>query len=125
MSEQRCVQFMADLEKRDLQLVKNWFADEAVLWMPPTPPIQGVKRIAAMFKIIFRMYTEIHWKVTDVWPVTSTRFVYLTDSWGIIGKQTPYENHIMSVIDFDASDRIVYLSDYFKDTAIFQAEKSG
>ena len=69
------------------------------------------------------MYTEIHWKVTDVYPVGGNRYIYATDSWGIIGKQTPYKNHILSIIEFDGKDRIVYLSDYFKNTAIFNAAK--
>ena len=91
--------------------------------MPPTEPIKGDRRILAMFRVIFRMYHEIHWKVTEVYPVGGNRYVYLTDSWGTIGKSTPYKNHILSIIDFDAAGRILYLSDYFKNTAIFNAEK--
>jgi len=124
MSAERCVAFMADLESRDLERVRNWFAESATLWMPPTEPIEGNRRIAAMFRVIFRMYAEIHWKVTDVYPVGANRFVYATDSWGTIGKDTPYKNHILSIIEFDENNQIKYLSDYFKDTAIFKAGRS-
>lgn len=115
---------MSDLEKRDPALVKAWFADNAILWMPPTEPIEGSRRIAAMFRVIFRMYAEIHWKVTEVYHVGGKRYVYLTDSWGTIGKNTPYKNHILSIIEFSAENRITFLSDYFKNTAIFDAGKT-
>jgi hypothetical protein len=116
---------MDDLEKRDTSLVLKWFADNGVLWMPPSEPIEGARRVAAMFRVIFRMYAEIHWKVTDVYPVSDVRFIYMTDSWGTIGKSTPYRNSIMSIIEFNAENKITYLSDYFKDTAIFNAAKTA
>ncbi len=114
---------MDDLEKRNLDVLRGWFSEKSVLWMPPTEPIEGDRRILAMFRIIFRMYTEIHWKVKDVYAVGGNRYIYSTESWGTIGKQTPYKNSILSIIDFDADGRIAYLSDYFKDTAIFRAER--
>ena len=123
MSRERCIAFMHDLEYRDLERIKPWFAEKSVLWMPPTTPIEGQRRILAMFRVIFRMYTEIHWKVTDVYPAGGNRYIYATDSWGIIGKSTPYKNSILTIIDFDNEGHILYLSDYFKDTAIFNAEK--
>jgi limonene-1,2-epoxide hydrolase len=121
MSDQRCRAFMADLESRDLERVEKWFAPDAVLWMPPTDPISGARRIAAMFRVIYRMYTEIHWAVQEVHSIGANRYIYATDSWGIIGSATSYKNHILSIIEFDEQDRIKYLSDYFKDTAIFNS----
>ena len=123
MSEQLCLAFMRDLEARNPEVLRTWFTENAVLWIPPSPPIEGSRRIQAMFKLIFRMYTEIHWKVTDFYQVGNQRYIYATNSWGIIGKDTPYKNHVLTVIDFDAAGKISYLSDYFKDTAIFTADK--
>ena len=123
MSRERCIAFMRDLETRDLSLLERWFTHDAVLWVPPSAPIQGVRRIQAMFRVIFRMYREIHWKVIDVHSVGGSKYIYATESWGIIGDSHPYKNHIMSVIEFDDAGRISYLSDYFKDTAIFNMAK--
>jgi limonene-1,2-epoxide hydrolase len=114
---------MADLERRDVEKLRRWFFADSVLWMPPVGKIEGDRRILAAFRIIFRGYTDIHWKVTNIMATSGSRFVYETDSWGTIGKATPYQNHILTIIDFDAQGRIVFLSDYFKDTAIFNAEK--
>jgi ketosteroid isomerase-like protein len=125
MSEQLCLAFMRDLEARDPEALRLRFSDDAVLWIPPSPPIQGARRIQTMFKLIFRMYTEIHWKVTDFYQVGERRYIYATNSWGTLGRDTPYKNHVLTVMDFDANGKISYLSDYFKDTAIFSSEKSA
>lgn len=115
---------MCDLESRNLDAIGSWFSENAVLWVPPASPIQGARRIQAMFRLIFRMYKEIHWKVTDFYSVGNDRYIYATNSWGIIGEDTPYKNHILTVIDFDSNGKIKYLSDYFKDTVIFNSEKA-
>lgn len=114
---------MADLGRRDAEALKKWFTEKSVLWMPPAPPIEGERRILVAFRVIFRAYTDLNWSVKEVYSVGNNRFIYMTDSWGTIGRDMPYKNNILTVIDFDADGRIVYLSDYFKDTAIFHAEK--
>jgi ketosteroid isomerase-like protein len=120
VSSERCVAFMRDLERRDLKVLKPWFSEETVLWVPPRPPVKGARRILCMFRAIFRMYADIHWRVTEVHPLGGRRYLYLTESWGTIGQGTPYTNHVLTLIEFDAEGRIASLSDYFKDTAIFQ-----
>jgi|GEM_PF-735657 len=123
MSKELCMEFMRDMESRQVENVKRWFREDSVLWMPPGEPIHGDRRIAAMFRIIFRNYSEIHWRVTEINMVSPRRFIYLHDSWGTIGKNTPYKNHVCTIIEFDEKGLITYLSDYFKDTAIFNSEK--
>jgi limonene-1,2-epoxide hydrolase len=123
LSRELIESFMSDLEQRDVEKLRRWFFSESVLWMPPVGKIDGDRRILAAFRIIFRGYSDIHWKVTNIMSAGNNRFIYETESWGTIGKSTPYQNHILTIIDFDAQGRIVFLSDYFKDTAIFNAEK--
>jgi ketosteroid isomerase-like protein len=121
MSAERCVAFMEDLESRDFERLKRWLTDTTELWVPPAPPVTGARRALAMFRAIYRMYPDLHWKVTEVHRIGENRFLYLSDSWGTIGQGRPYRNHLATVITFDGEGRIVTLSDYFKDTAIFGA----
>lgn len=124
VSRDLCLAFMDDLETRDLERLRRWFTEQSVLWMPPRAPVQGSSRILATFRGIFRLYREIHWRVTEVHVVSDRRYIYATDSWGIIGDTTPYQNHILTIVEFGGDGRIAYLSDYFKDTAIFSAGRS-
>lgn len=124
MSRERTLAFMADLAQRDHAALQKWFTETSTLWMPPTAPVTGARRIGILFRTIFRMYSDLNWKVTELHEVSPTKCIYLTDSWGTIGKDTPYKNNIMTLIEFDADGKIVLLSDYFKDTAIFQTGKT-
>lgn len=123
MSQDLVLAFVRDLQQRDLSIIKNWFTESSILWMPPMGQIEGQRRIIATFRIIFRKYSDINWKVTEVYSARPSRYIFSTDSWGTIGKSTPYKNSILTIIDFDAEGHILFLSDYFKDTAIFNMEK--
>jgi hypothetical protein len=124
LSQQLCERFMCDLASRDVKNLEKWFHEKSVLWMPPSEPVEGQRRILTLFRLIFRMYTDLNWKVTEYNVVSPTRVIYLSDSWGTIGKGVPYKNHILTIVDFNADGQIDFLSDYFKDTAIFQAGKT-
>jgi len=112
---------MSVVERRDHRALEEWFAESAQVWVPPRPSIRGRRRVLAMFRAIFARYDELHWRVTDVHGLGPRRAVYLTDSWGTLDGTTPYHNHIMTLIEFDADGRILSLSDYFKDTVAFAA----
>lgn len=116
---------MDDLETRDLERLRSWFTDESRLWIPPAGPVTGIRRILALFRATFRMYGEIHWRVTEVHPLGGSRYVYLTESWGTTDEGRPYRNDIATIVDFDEEGRIASLSDYFKDTAIFGSGRGG
>ena len=112
---------MSAVERRDHRTLETSFAESAEVWIPPRPCIRGRRRILAMFRAIYALYAELHWRVTAVHALDERRGVYLTDSWGTVDGETPYHNHVLTLVEFDHDGRIVSLSDYFKDTGVFQA----
>ena len=112
---------MSAVERRDHRTLETSFAESAEVWIPPRPVIRGRRRILAMFRAIYARYSELHWRVTAVHALDERRGVYLTDSWGTVDGEMPYHNHVMTLVEFDEDGRIVSLSDYFKDTGVFQA----
>lgn len=125
LSQDLCLAFIRDLQQCNVEAIRHWFTEKSILCMPPMPEIHGQRRILATFRIIFRKYSEIHWKVSDVYSAGNGRYIFATDSWGVIGKSTPYKNNILTIVDFDAEGHILFLSDYFKDTAIFNVTDPG
>lgn len=111
--------FMQDLNSLNLQELEKWFTDETVIWIPPAKEISGKTRILALFRAIFRRYEKIEWNVSEIFNLGDDKYFYLTDSLGNLLGRDSYRNQICTVIQFSESGKILYLSDYFKDTESF------
>jgi hypothetical protein len=124
LSRELCLAFVRDLNARDLGLLERWFSDQSLVSIPPRSELRGTRRVLAFFRSVFRIYDEIHWRVTEVYEIGERRCAYLTESWGTLRGGGPYRNDIVTLIEFDAEGRIIFLSDYFKDTSTFIRSES-
>lgn len=110
---------MKDLQSKDVSRIAGWFSDCSEVWIPPSQPVQGAGRIAALFRAIFRKYQQLNWDVLEIYEVEPTHFFYISDSWGMVDEQNAYKNRILTQIRFNSEGKIIHLSDYFKDTNAF------
>ena len=110
---------MEDMESNNAERVANWFTDESTLWIPPALPIKGLSRIKALFRALFRRYEYVHWHIIDILPVNENRCIHICDSHGKMHGCDNYTNRVITDIVFDEEGKIISLSDYFKDTAVF------
>lgn len=111
--------FMKDLNSLNPVHLEKWFTDESIIWIPPSKEISGKNRILALFRAIFRRYENIEWRVSDIFALGNEKYFYQTNSLGNMSGKGTYENEICTIIQFSESGKIVYLSDYFKDTKVF------
>ncbi|MCS3868413.1 limonene-1,2-epoxide hydrolase [Chryseobacterium ginsenosidimutans] len=111
--------FMQDLNSLNIEHLEKWFTDETVIWIPPAKEISGKTRILALFRAIFRRYEKIEWRVSEIFALGNDKYFYQTNSLGNMNGKGTYENEICTIIHFSESGKIVYLSDYFKDTRSF------
>ena len=117
--KERVLEFMKDMESNDPRRVSSWFTEASTLWIPPCLPVSGLSRINALFRALFSRYINVHWTVVDIFEVSPTRCLHICDSWGEMKGRDNYSNRVITDITFDADGKISYLSDYFKDTAVF------
>ncbi len=110
---------MKDLKTLKTENMAKWFDEESELWLPPAHPAVGARRILALFGLIFRRYRNLSWTVQAVYPAGAHKLIYATESRGIFTDGRPYANSILTVIEFSVEGKIRFLSDYFKDTAVF------
>ncbi len=109
---------MRDLESKDLDRLEKWFDDSSNVWIPPAAKVTGASRILALFRSIFRKYDKIHWEILEIHPLSDNRFFYVCNSWGIM-RSMEYRNQVATDITFTETGKISHLSDFFKDTAVF------
>ncbi|MBW8361170.1 MAG: nuclear transport factor 2 family protein [Kaistella sp.] len=111
--------FMQDLNTKNTDNLKKWFNDESQIWIPPSKEISGANRILALFRAIFRRYENIVWEISTVHDLGNHKFFYETVSQGFLSGKGFYKNNIATVVQFSESGKIVHLSDYFKNTEVF------
>lgn len=111
--------FMIDLNSLNTDLLEKWFTDESTIWIPPAKEISGKSRILALFRAIFRRYENIEWSVSEIFSLGNNKYFYQTTSLGNMFGKGSYKNEICTVIQFCENGKILFLSDYFKDTKAF------
>lgn len=116
---------MKDMHSNNACLVAAWFTEESELWIPPAQPVKGHTRIKALFRAMFNRYEFLQWNVLDILPVTANRCIHICESHGKLKGHDAYRNRVITDIVFDDNGKIVSLSDYFKDTSVFNCSKAG
>ncbi|MCU7612946.1 nuclear transport factor 2 family protein [Chryseobacterium sp. GMJ5] len=111
--------FMQDLNSLNIEKLEKWFTDESVIWIPPSKQISGKNRILALFRAIFRRYENIEWQIAEIFPLGNNKYFYQTSSSGNMPGKGVYTNDICTIVHFSDNGTILYLSDYFKDTKVF------
>jgi ketosteroid isomerase-like protein len=112
-------QFIFDLNTRDLAKLMSWFQEDAQLWIPPAPIVQSATRIKLLLKLIFRRYSDIQWEITELYQASDNIILVEMRSFGTFTSGKPYENNLISLIKYNEAGKIFYISDYFKNTAVF------
>ncbi|HVX28062.1 MAG TPA: nuclear transport factor 2 family protein [Parafilimonas sp.] len=110
---------MKDMATNDAECVSKWFTEESTLWIPPASPIKGLCRIKALFRAMFGRYEYLRWTIVDILPVCENRCIHICESQGKLKGSDAYNNRVITDIIFNDEGKILSLSDYFKDTAVF------
>jgi hypothetical protein len=113
-----CLQFMVDMNAKNLTALSCWFDDSSYIWVPPCGPVTGQRRIIALLRAIFSRYTSIQWTVNEIFQLTHNRFIIYHISDATFKNGTTYQNEIITDITFNEELKISRLSDFFKNTAV-------
>jgi ketosteroid isomerase-like protein len=115
MSEdQTFLKFFQVLNEQDLVEANNLLAPQAELFFPKTQPMVGKDRILKFLKIFFRQYPELIFTAKRVIRQGDQAAVHWTNR-GISRHKEPYENEGVTILEME-NGKIVYISDFFKDT---------
>jgi ketosteroid isomerase-like protein len=93
--------------------------DAAVFHFPGTKPIEGAARIEKFIKILLFKYPALAFEVRRVIADARCAAVEWTNE-GTSRDGSPYRNGGVTVIALGQGDRVVYLSDTFKDTSFIR-----
>ena len=107
--------FFNAMNERDFSALERHLAPGVRFDFPGTAPIDGSRRMLVFLKLLFRKYERLVFTVHDV-LVEADRACVLWTNEGSMAEGETYRNSGVTVMRF-AGSRIVFLSDYFKDTS--------
>ena len=105
--------------KRDLSELQHYLADDAVFDFPGTELLQGRKKILLFFKILFRKFPRLEFHIEEV-IVDGDHACAVWSNEGENKEGHPYHNHGVTLVRM-SEGKIVFMSDYFKDTSFTQS----
>lgn len=103
------------LNKRDFDSLKEQLSPDVVFYFPGTNPLQGPNKVAQLMRIIYRKYPDLTFTVEDI-IVQENKIAVAWENSGTDTQGNPYNNQGVTIIKID-KDKVVYLSDYFKNTS--------
>jgi len=109
------------MNSRDLTSLTQHLADGAVFDFPGAGCITGQKKILLFLKVLFRKYPRLRFTVEDI-LLEGDRACAVWSNEGEDSSGTPYRNRGVTVVRI-AQGKIIFISDYFKDTSFTTAAK--
>ena len=106
---------------RDVSELEQYLAEDAVFDFPGTERLKGPKQILLFLKVLFRKYPRLEFKVEDI-LVDGDRACAVWSNEGKGNKGNPYSNRGVTLV-WAREGKIVFISDYFKDTSFIEKGK--
>lgn len=114
---QTVVRFFNSLNSRDLEEMGQAFTDSTAFFFPKTQPLIGRDRILRFFRILFRKYPELSFRILRTIIQDNQAAVHWANQ-GVSNKGETYENEGVTI--FEEEDGMIrFMSDFFKDTERF------
>ena len=117
LDDKNIVRFFDCMSQRKDSQLENLLSDSAEFHFPKTQPLLGKNRILKFFKVLWRQYPELTFQIQRMILQGTAAAVHWTNR-GMDRKGTPYENEGVTLLEIKG-DKIVYISDFFKDTSLF------
>jgi len=107
------------MNSRDVSHLEQYLGEEAVFDFPGPGLIEGPRRILVFLKVLFRKYPRLEFSIEDI-LVDGNQACAVWTNEGEDKKGNPYQNRGITLMRF-AEGKIVFISDYFKDTSFLEA----
>ena len=115
--EEALTQFFHVINERDLGRLEDLLHEKAEFYFPKTQPLLGKERILRFFKILFRRYPKLVFQIQKCIIQGEAAAVHWSNE-GVKKGGEQYTNEGITLLE-TKSQKIVFISDFFKDTEKF------
>ena len=117
LDEQHFVVFFDVINGRELDKLEAQLTENAQFHFPKTQPLFGKKQIIRFFKILYRRYPVLDFRIQRQIIQGNLAAVHWTNR-GADKKQELYENEGVTLFEMEG-EKVRFMSDFFKDTGKF------
>ena len=115
--EEAVTQFFHVINERNLEKLEDLLDEKAEFYFPKTQPLLGKEKILRIFKILFRRYPELVFQIKRRILQGEAAAVHWSNE-GVKKGGEQYANEGITLLE-TKSQKIVFISDFFKDTEKF------
>lgn len=115
--EEAVTQFFHVINERNLEKLEDLLDEKAEFYFPKTQPLLGKEKILRFFKILFRRYPELVFQIKRRIIQGEAAAVHWSNE-GVKKGGEQYANEGITLLE-TKSQKIVFISDFFKDTEKF------
>jgi ketosteroid isomerase-like protein len=112
------ISFYDAMSNRDFEKLASFLQDDAVFEFPGAKICTEKKRVMLLLTMLTRKYTVLNFRVSDCIVENEFAIAIWTNS-GQSASGEDYSNSGVTVFRF-CDDKIVFISDYFKDTSFIK-----
>jgi ketosteroid isomerase-like protein len=103
------------MNSKNMAVLEPYLSEDVRFDFPGTAPVVGKKRVLVFLKALLRKYPDIVFVVQDIIAADDAACIVWTNS-ARLETDRPYRNSGITLVRF-RDDRIIFMSDYFKDTS--------
>ncbi len=107
--------FFELLNNKDFKNLQNFLSPDVVFYFPGTKPLHGHKKVIQLFRVIYRRYPDLTFKIKDM-IIQKNKIATVWENSGNDTKGNPYQNEGVTLFKIE-DGKVKYISDYFKDTS--------
>ena len=115
--EYTVTKFFEVFNSRDMKRMGELLHEDAEFYFPKTKPLIGRERILKFLNILFRQYPELSFEVQRTICEGRNAAVHWTNK-GHSRRKEPYQNEGATILEIE-NDKIIFITDFFKDTEKF------
>ncbi len=109
--------FFEAVNSRDIDKMGRYLQHDAQFYFPKTQPLLGRERVLRFFKVLFRQYPRLAFRIERIIACGGAAAVHWTNQ-GHDRRGVPYENEGVTIMEIEDGG-IRYMSDFFKNTEKF------
>ncbi len=112
--------FFELLHNKDFESLEDHLSPDVTFYFPGTKPLVGPQKVIQLLRIIYHKYTNLTFDIRDI-IIQENKIAVVWANSGNDARGKSYKNSGVTIFKIEKG-RVVYISDFFKDTSFVKVK---